>query len=239
MPSTTCGWCGRFANMTAVGRDGRAVLAPSIGLEEFGQVFATFSCDYCGRYLLGVLEITTDEWARQSLDGVFQSELYESGIRWIPSQGEQPPSYEDVPDHIRAAARETHRCRSVGGNRAAALLARAVVEATAKAKGFSSGHLTEKIDRLHEAGFVREHVKDGAHEIRYLGNDMAHGDFVDPVEDEDVDLVLALMAEVLNDVFQSPARVARAKAKRDAKKAPQVAAPPQQRGSDVPDRPTA
>ncbi|GAA4442637.1 hypothetical protein GCM10023170_017910 [Phytohabitans houttuyneae] len=57
-------------------------------------------------------------------------------------------------------------------------------------------------------------------------------------QDEDIDLVLALMTEVLNEVFQSPARVTHAKAKRDAKKAAQAAATPQQRGANAPELPT-
>lgn len=39
---------------------------------------------------------------------------------------------------------------------------------------------------------------------------MAHGDFVRDVSSEDAELVLTLMSEVLDDVYQSPARVKRA-----------------------------
>jgi hypothetical protein len=38
-------------------------------------------------------------------------------------------------------------------------------------------------------------VRDGAHEVRHLGNEMAHGDFVEPVDGEDAELVLQLMDE--------------------------------------------
>jgi hypothetical protein len=47
---------------------------------------------------------------------------------------------------------------------------------------------------------------------------MAHGDFVQPVEPEESEFVLTLMTEVLDEVFQSPARVAKAKASREEKK---------------------
>jgi hypothetical protein len=61
---------------------------------------------------------------------------------------------------------------------------------------------------------IRPHVRDGAHQVRLFGNDMAHGDFVRDVSPEDADLVLTLMSEVLDDVYQSPARVKRAQMSR-------------------------
>jgi hypothetical protein len=43
---------------------------------------------------------------------------------------------------------------------------------------------------------------------------MAHGDFVDPVDADDADAVLEVMAEILNEVYQGPARVNRMRDKR-------------------------
>jgi hypothetical protein len=62
-------------------------------------------------------------------------------------------------------------------------------------------------------------VRDGAHEVRAFGNDMAHGDFIQHVTSEEADLVLAFMDEVLVEVYQSPARVARAQAARQEREA--------------------
>lgn len=55
------------------------------------------------------------------------------------------------------------------------MLARAVIEATAKAKEITTGTLYKKIEKMHEQGLLSELVRDQAHEVRYLGNDMAHG----------------------------------------------------------------
>ncbi len=63
---------------------------------------------------------------------------------------------------------------------------------------------------------VRRHIKDAAHEIRLLGNTMAHGDFVEAVSEEESEEILELMGEVLNEVFQSPAKIARRAEKRKA-----------------------
>ncbi|MGA4731007.1 DUF4145 domain-containing protein [Micromonospora taraxaci] len=128
-------------------------------------------------------------------------------------------TFTDVPEHIAGAADEAYRCFSIGARRAAVLLARSVIEATAKDKQITSGSLLAKIDALYAGGFIREHIKDGAHEVRHLGNDMAHGDFVEPVDSDDVELTLTLMGEVLEEVFQSPARVQRARDKRAARTA--------------------
>ena len=42
-------------------------------------------------------------------------------------------------------------------------------------------------------------VGHAAHEVRYFGNDMAHGDFIQPVPADDVTDVVALMDEFLFD----------------------------------------
>ena len=52
---------------------------------------------------------------------------------------------------------------------------------------------------------------------------MAHGDFIQSVTPEEADLVLALMDEVLVEVYQSPARVAIATAARQAREVNQAA----------------
>ncbi|WP_433789308.1 DUF4145 domain-containing protein [Actinoplanes sp. CA-252034] len=126
-------------------------------------------------------------------------------------------SFPDVPQHIGEAADEAYRCYSINAHRAATLLARSVIEATAKEMGITNGQLFSKIEALHDRGLIREYVRDGAHEVRYLGNDMAHGDFVDSIEPADTELALSLMDAVLEEIFQAPARVNAARARRLAR----------------------
>jgi len=57
-----------------------------------------------------------------------------------------------------------------------------------------------------------------AHGVRELGNEMAHGDFVTPISDEDTELVIKLMGEILNEVYQSPAEIQRVQAAAQARK---------------------
>jgi hypothetical protein len=122
--------------------------------------------------------------------------------------------YPDVPTKIAAAAAEAHKCMTVEAYRGAVLLARAVIEATAKDKGMTTGTVVTKIDAMYEARLIREDIRDGAHEVRYLANDTAHGDFAVPVPQTDAELILTLMDEVLAEIYQSPARVARRRAAR-------------------------
>ena len=147
----------------------------------------------------------------------YRSQL-EASATWLPASPANR-EFPDVPEDIEAAASEAYQCLSIGAYRAAVMLARSVIEATAKAKGISKGLLWHKIEAMHRAGLVREHVKDAAHEVRHLGNESAHGDFVEPVSPEEADEVLQLMAEVLNEVFESPARVQRRRDARLAKEA--------------------
>lgn len=134
----------------------------------------------------------------------------------LMSTGVRGKEYDDVPSHIAAPASEAHMCTSAGAHRSAILMARAVVEATCKEKGITSGDLYKKIDALRDAGLINEQVHAEATEIRHLGNDMAHGDFNQDVTKPDAGDILGFMDEVLEEVFQRPARLARRKALRTA-----------------------
>lgn len=184
---------------------------------DFGRrtAMAAFLCDECRWMSIGTASL-------QHADGVSsQHDLareLDTGyiVEWLPPAG-VGREFEDVSEHVGQAASEAYKCQSIGAHRAAVSLARSVVEATAKEKGVTKGNLADKIDAMHDQGLLREHVRDAAHEVRHLGNEMAHGDFVQPVTAEEAEEVLELMAEVLHEVFQSPARVERRKQVRLAK----------------------
>ena len=234
VPSTTCGWCGVLANMTVIGDP----TAASVSMwSTHVHVQAAYRCEHCGRLLLAHAQADQEHIKFSGLNQL----LEQAGdqLAWLPTKGSQPPDFTDVPEHIRDAAQEAYRCRSINAHRAAVLLARSVVEATAKDKGIKKGPLDRKIDEMQRLGFIREDVRQGAHEVRYLGNDMAHGDFtvnaadgdgeadeqpdlaeaVEPVSEDDSAEVLEIMTEVLEEVFIGPARVARVRLAREAKKA--------------------
>lgn len=170
---------------------------------------AFFTCDHCG-------------WPSAATGGPLQGNnanvsLITMPLKWIP-EAASGKDFPDVPEHIASAADEAHRCRSFDALRATVLMCRSVIEATAKEKGITQGRLVAKIDEMAEQGFIRLHIKEAAHEIRHLGNDMAHGDFVEVIEPEEADEILELMGEVLAEVFQSPMKIDRRRLAREAKK---------------------
>ncbi|WP_081618271.1 DUF4145 domain-containing protein [Mycobacterium sp. 155] len=150
----------------------------------------------------------TDERGARGIAGYFESARGKD-LLWRPSATDTK-DYPHVPVHIGEAATEAYECHSSEHYRGAIMLARAVIEATAKNKGITSGTLFSKIESLASAGLIRGVIKDAAHGVRELGNEMAHGDFVDPITAEESELVIQLMGEILNDVYQSPAVIAQA-----------------------------
>lgn len=208
MGAINCPMCGAYAQVEIVWSGERLDVPPRPPRYEPIQIVplpardAALRCMNCGSVVGGTVE--TDSLAIRA---------------YWPESAITPQSFPDVPEHIAQAASEAHHCHARQLHRAAVLLARSVVEATAKERGITQGRLVDKIETMWKSGDIREHIKDGAHEVRYLGNEMAHGDFVDPVTPEESELVLTLMDEVLEEVFQSRARVARAKASRAAKAA--------------------
>ncbi|WPF83715.1 DUF4145 domain-containing protein [Sanguibacter sp. 4.1] len=222
MATIICGWCGDKSHMTPVGKP-IVHRVRTYGHDERWVADAAYTCDGCER--MSVVTWTTshdlsDRWLEDyGHNGGPQD--YEDA-RWSPPPGHDR-SLPDVPDDIARAAAEAWLCHVVGATRGACALARAVVEATAKKKQFTSGNLVAKIDALAGAGLIRDAVRGQAHEIRFIGNDVAHGDLDRDVSEEESSEVLELMGELLTEVFQAPARRERLRAARVARTAGPVA----------------
>jgi hypothetical protein len=226
MASTTCWNCGKAAHMTPIA--GSASITKGVVILE---VMGCFHCDNC--QAPSIAKASGLPGNQDPLTWLARKK----NKKWHP----QPPRvipvkvFPDVPVTIAAAASEAHRCRQAcNANRAAILMARSVIEATAKDKGITTGPLISKIDQLYDQRLIRPDVRDGAHEIRQFGNDMAHGDFVRETSPEEANLVLALMDAVLTDVYQSPAQVARAKAARERRQAANDALAAAAQGKQLP-----
>lgn len=203
MAKRVCWYCGHSSHMT------RVTDTPKLDMTDSGlwRQQAAFACDECLTFSIGV---------SFSAQVKSHSDFDVADLAWMPKRVEGQ-DYPDVPSEIADAASEACRCFSIDAYRGAAALARSVVEATAKAKQISNGQLYDKIEAMHSADLIRGHIKEAAHEIRHLGNEVAHGDFVEPVTREEAEEVLVLMGEVLEEVFQSPARVARRREARESK----------------------
>lgn len=203
-----CGWCRHKTVMlplkdTTSLNDG----PPYSGDRPGWQGFRCSGCD-APSFAFGFFEV-----AGGNIQAFLPQHWYPRGplVRGYPTS---------VPEPIAKVAVEAHGCLSVEHHQGALMCARAVIEASAKAKGITSGVLEKKIDALFAGGFIYEHVKEAAHEIRHVGNEAAHGDLVDdPISSEEANAVLELMDMVLDGVFISPGKAAAQKAAREAKKA--------------------
>ena len=204
MNGTICGRCDHKSHMTEVAQ--AVVVYPAVYPGDTQMEDQAFTCDNCHRISIRTRRLRATEedgWDHGESQIIVSEE-------WTPRSREER-EFPDVPPHIAKAATEATVCLSVGAYRAVGSLARAVIEATAKDRAAIGSNLEKRIDALHAADEIRSHTKEQAHEIRHFGNDMAHGDFVDPVNREEAEEVIELMAEVLDEVYQSPARLARRK----------------------------
>lgn len=211
MASRVCYFCKSYSHMTLV--EGTIQAAQRQSARDWTYE-AVFTCDNCKHMSIGLdqARLYPSGWTESVAMGPGEVDL------WLPLRG-VGKTYRDVPEHIAAAASEAHTCQSVGAHRGAVILARAVTEAVAKDKGVTTGTLAAKIDELVKLDVIRQSMSDAAHEIRHIGNDMAHGDFVEEVESEESEETLTFMDRLLREVYQDPAETARAKATRVAKKA--------------------
>jgi hypothetical protein len=205
--SHLCGFCEHLAHFTFVW--GHTHVASGQNLVNFAAL-----CDHCGFLSIASAEHTYGGY-ENSTDPARVKYAIEttSSLEWWPKVG-QAPTVEDVPASIARAAREAYSSASVGNDMAAILMARTVVEATAKSKNIDGKNLATKINAMRDANLIRPAIAEQAHEVRFAGNDMAHGDIDVEPDATDAEEILALMTEVLREVFQGPAALERIRAKR-------------------------
>ena len=198
MVAMLCPHCGCYANCT---RQWTSEPEPY----GFDPIVGCLTCDHCGKPIAVVLDgqnMVMEHWPERV---------------W----GRDFP---DVPGPIATTANEAHLCLAAGSARGAAALARAVVESVAKNKGILKADLKTKIEALHQAGHISEAMREAAHEIRFVGNEAAHGDLVaEPLSLANADEIVSLMDSILERVYQEPARVARIRRKREERQRRQEA----------------
>jgi hypothetical protein len=209
--SRRCGQCGRESVLEV---EAYSIL-PSWRLDpDFAVVTAAFECVYCN--LLSVAHLSFDSRevilprdTVEAVDRVFIENR--NDVKWFPERFTNH-DFPDVPDAIASVASEAYTCFDANAYRGAIILARAVIEATAKHQKIEGRTLEAKISGMAAAGMLTKHVVAAADAIRDSGNAVAHGDFAEytiEVEEEEVSEVLDLMSLVLQEVFQSPAKSAR------------------------------
>lgn len=213
MASTTCGWCNHLTHMKAVTK-----LSIPGGHLANSYVQGVYKCVNCEQISVATLYDSSYQHSLRT-GGTDDADKYVWGwgTRWLP-EPDGPREYPDVPEHIASAATEATLCLSGGTYRAVGGLARAVIEAIGKQQGHTMRGILTKINAMADAGVLRPLVAEQAREVQQFGNEMAHGDFATPTTREEAEEIIVLMDEVLREVYQAPAQLARVKVAREGRK---------------------
>lgn len=181
--------------------------------------------------------------------GLLMAEIKRSGSYTLGGSERTYPSWipkrmEGLPDAVASCLHEAQMCFSVGAWNATAVLVRRAVEECCREKGAKKWKLEQKIDELAATNVITSQLRDWAHEVRFIGNDGAHGskstktadpskqdyDEFEPtvipldVTEEDAKAAIAFADELFKYVYVMPARI---KQRKDAKLAA-AAEPPKQ-----------
>lgn len=217
MASRTCWYCRNDAHMTRIGESFRPR-----GVERGRTWLIAARCDACFRPNIAEFEVDGSSVAsNESSQKAFSTGVFDADdhpklqrIDWQP-KNVVVKAVEDVPEGIDEAAGEAIATLAIGAYKASVLMCRAVIEATAKAHEINKGSLYEKITKLEEKRVITPATADAAHEVRHIGNDMAHGDFATTsVTEAEASEVVEITEAMLAEVYQRPARIARMKQRR-------------------------
>jgi hypothetical protein len=198
MAATTCAFCGTKANMVPLW----VHELPALFGQSADYVVPTM-CTECSMVMVALVGNngyntiqSTDRVrvAAQVLDGAYS-------VDWYPATA-TTFDFPYAPKRIARAAEEAHQAAQIGAYMGSILMARTTVEATAKHLGITQGRLIQKIDAMRDQGHIRPAIQKAAHQIRDLGNEMAHGDIDEAPTEQDATDVLRLMDAMLRDVFE-------------------------------------
>ena len=112
---------------------------PGLRDGDYVAFYGAYLCTSCMAYAIGI----TLSRRRDAYGTAAENLGRATNMIWRPSPG-LTRVYEDVPEHIAAAATEAFECHAGDHFRASILLARSVIEATAKEKGITKGRLVDK-----------------------------------------------------------------------------------------------
>jgi Domain of unknown function (DUF4145) len=139
------------------------------------------------------------------------------GIHWwpMPGSGDLDP---DIPAAVGSAYSEGMRALSVKAPRAAVVMYRGMLAQVVADKGSAVAQakhtLYDKLEQMSLDGSLHPSLVEWAKEIRVLGNAAAHPDALAPVSEEEAADLGRLCRQLLNVLYEVPARIARSRATR-------------------------
>lgn len=227
MTSTVCWHCHERAQMVASinGEDSMSALMSPYGFpisfpdprfakrddaSPFEELLI-YSCVNCGFPNIAEVCVTPEE-ARSG----YNPEDYI--VRWLPIEP-MGKDYPNVPDGIASIANEVYKCREIGANRAAVILARSAVEGivTDQEEMPSKKKLYERIEDLKKAGKITSRTAEAATAIRLCGNDYVHN-VLESVDREYTEIVIQILDSIIDDLYSNPSLVSQAMAYAERRK---------------------
>jgi Domain of unknown function (DUF4145) len=158
-----------------------------------------------------VVEQRVQEQGSQGQPAIFR------GIHWWPMPGSADLD-PDIPANVGSAYSEGMRALSVKAARAAVVMFRGMLAQVAADKGSAAAQakhtLYEKLEQMSQDGSFHPSLVEWAKEIRLIGNAAAHPDALDPVSDEETADLARLCRQLLNVIYEVPARITRSRAAR-------------------------
>ena len=145
-----------------------------------------------------------------------QAAVFE-GMHWwpLPGVGDLDP---DIPPQVSSAYTEGMRALSVKAARAAVVMFRGMLAQVVADKGSAAAQgkhsLYHKLEQMSQDGSLHPSLVEWASEIRVIGNAAAHPDALDPVSDDEAADLARLCRQLLNVIYEVPARIARSRAAR-------------------------
>jgi len=139
------------------------------------------------------------------------------GIHWWPTPGSTDLD-PDIPPDVGSAYSEGMRALSVKAPRAAAVMFRGMLAQLVMDKGSDTAkakrNLFDRLEQMSTDGSLHPSLIEWAREIRVLGNVAAHPDSLDPVSEQEAADLGRLCRQLLNVIYEVPARIMRARAGR-------------------------
>ncbi|MBA4190810.1 MAG: hypothetical protein C0467_22720 [Planctomycetaceae bacterium] len=185
--------------------------------DEFHRFVECMGCE-SRQYAITRMQIEgLEHWEREEntlkLFGPGQNESHTSGKK-------SKDRFDDEDDLIPAPVMQMYQetCQAIRANirTLAAGGLRATVEAICMNKGITGGTLEKKIEKLEERGFVTKSQGELLHEERFLGNAALHE--IEKPSAHDLIDGLHIIESIIDTTYVAPAKAARLKKKREAKK---------------------
>jgi hypothetical protein len=115
------------------------------------------------------------------------------------------PTDPHVPKDMAADLDEAKKCFAASCYRAAAVMARRVIQLACVQKGVTKSKLVDQITELSKLGIITKDIEEWVTVVRWIGNDAAHPSNNQEVTQEDAKDSLELAEQFLHILFVTPA----------------------------------